>query len=88
MAEWIEAGSNSNGGPVAIWAANVNRSQASDTLVCSKRPRVEDGDALVVLRWRDWVDRHGAARFGAGDHRLQGESRTSERRLITNLIRR
>lgn len=34
-----------------------------------KRPRLEDGDAVVVLRWRDWVDLHGPVRFGVGAHR-------------------
>ena len=24
-----------------------------------KRPRMEDTDALVVLRWKDWIDLHG-----------------------------
>jgi hypothetical protein len=24
-----------------------------------KKPRQEDADALVVLRWKDWVDLHG-----------------------------
>jgi hypothetical protein len=27
-----------------------------------KRPRMEDTDALVIVRWRDWVDLHGPMR--------------------------
>jgi hypothetical protein len=30
---------------------------------------MEDGEALVVLRLRDWGDLHGPAKFGAGGHR-------------------
>lgn len=29
-----------------------------------KRPRERDGEALVVLRWRDWVELHGGGTDG------------------------
>lgn len=36
-----------------------------------KRPRMEDGDGLVIVRWRDWVDLHGPAKFGDSEHRTK-----------------
>ena len=38
-------------------------------VVVMKTPGMEDGDALVVLRWRDWVDLHGPEKFGQMPHR-------------------
>ncbi len=32
-----------------------------------KKPRMRDAEALVVLRWADWVQLHGAVREGEGD---------------------
>ena len=34
-----------------------------------KRPHVEDADAVVIVRWRDWVDLHGPVKFGESAHR-------------------
>jgi hypothetical protein len=39
-----------------------------------KLPRMADADALVVLRWRDWVDLHGPSGFGTRAHRAEGAS--------------
>jgi hypothetical protein len=55
-----------------VWLDGIVATAARDRKVgvlVLKRPRLEDGDALVVLQWRDWVDLHGSARFGAGRHR-------------------
>jgi hypothetical protein len=50
--------------PVWLWtwlagivgtAAKTNRIG----VLVLKRPRMRDEDALVVVRWRDWVDLHG-----------------------------
>ena len=35
-----------------------------------KTPAQDDADALVVLRWRDWVDLHGVAKYSEQAHRL------------------
>src|SRR5260221_2144964 len=42
-----------------------------------KAPRMEDGDAVVLVRWRDWVDLHGPATFGEGIHRRRDATRDS-----------
>jgi hypothetical protein len=34
-----------------------------------KRPHMEDADALVVLRWGDWVDLHGPVHGPPGAQR-------------------
>jgi hypothetical protein len=38
--------------------ASAARSGKVGVLVV-KKPRQQDADALVVLRWQDWVDLHG-----------------------------
>lgn len=39
-----------------------------------KRPRMDDADAVVCVRWRDWVDLHGPVAFGSGAHRAVPQS--------------
>jgi hypothetical protein len=54
------------------WLAGITSTASRDGKVgvlVLKRPRMEDGDAVVVLRWRDWVDLHGPAPYGSLPHR-------------------
>jgi hypothetical protein len=50
--------------PAYLWewlggiVASAARSGKVGVLVV-KKPRQQDADALVVLRWQDWVDLHG-----------------------------
>jgi hypothetical protein len=46
----------------------AERQQKIGVLVL-KTPGMEDRDAIVMLRWSDWVDLHGAARFTQQPHR-------------------
>ena len=45
------------------WSAGIVRSAADRDqigILILKRPHMRDRDALVVLRWQDWVELHGA----------------------------
>jgi hypothetical protein len=39
-----------------------------------KIPRMADADAMVVLRWRDWIDLHGSVCYGTQPHRTKGQT--------------
>lgn len=44
------------------WLGGIVQTAASSNRVgvlVLKQPRMKDTDALVVLRWKDWVDLHG-----------------------------
>jgi hypothetical protein len=63
-----------------VWLAGIVATAARDGKVgvlVLKRPRLEDADALVVLRWCDWVDLHGPAGFGETAHRAISRGRKS-----------
>jgi len=45
-----------------------------------KTPGMEDRDALVLLRWCDWVDLHGPERFDLQTHRLDVREAAKTRR--------
>src|SRR5688572_25541075 len=47
---------------LGLWLAGIvghAEARGKVGVLVLKRPRQEDADALVVLRWRDWVDLHG-----------------------------
>lgn len=48
--------------------ATAGRNHKIGVLVL-KRPQMDDADAVVLLRWRDWVDLHGSMPFGVAAHR-------------------
>jgi hypothetical protein len=53
---------------VAEWLASICTTAAARTpakigVVILQRPRAQDGDALVVMRFADFVDLHGPARY-------------------------
>lgn len=59
--------------------ATAARSNRIGVLVM-KRPGMEDGDALVMLRYRDWVDLHGASAFADQAHRAAKKDQARARR--------
>lgn len=47
------------------WTDGISRTAARDRkigVLIVKEPRKRDDDALVILRYRDWVDLHGSER--------------------------
>lgn len=55
-----------------MWLGGITATAAKDSkigVLVLKLPRMEDGDGLAIVRWRDWVDLHGPAKFGEGAHR-------------------
>jgi len=50
-----------------------------------KAPGMDDGDAIVMLRWRDWVDLHGREKFEDQPHRDAARSQARERRRARKL---
>lgn len=59
--------------------ATAARSNRIGVLVM-KRPGMEDGDALVMLRYRDWVDLHGTSAFAEQAHRAARREQDRTRR--------
>ena len=54
------------------WLAGIVATAARDGKVgvlVLKTPRMQDGEAIALVRWRDWVDLHGPTTFGAAEHR-------------------
>jgi len=45
-----------------------------------KTPGMEDRDALVIVRWSDWVDLHGPERFDEMTHRADVREAAKTRR--------
>jgi hypothetical protein len=45
-----------------------------------KTPRMEDRDALVLVRWSDWVDLHGPEPFDEQTHRADVREQATRRR--------
>jgi hypothetical protein len=50
--------------PVWLWAwmsgiSGMAQTKGKIGVLVLKRPRQEDVDSLVVLRWKDWLDLHG-----------------------------
>ena len=44
------------------WLAGICAPTGRVGVLVLKQPRMRDEDAIVVLRWRDWVDLHGRAK--------------------------
>lgn len=47
-----------------------------------KTPGMTDADALVVLRWSDWVDLHGPQKFREQGHRADVRQQHRARRQL------
>ena len=71
-----------------VWLAGIVTTATGDGkigVLVLKTPSMEDGDSLVVLRWRDWVDLHGPEPFTQATHRAQtrADARARRRRIPT-----